>query len=61
MTIDDFLSLDRKTDLLSFVADAYDSFHLTGDLGILEESDDYATGVRVKRRAFGQDGIRTVS
>jgi hypothetical protein len=41
MTINDFLELDRKTDLLSFVADAYESFHLTGDLGILEEVDDY--------------------
>jgi len=41
MTIEDFLKLDRKTDLLPFVADAYEPFHLTGDLGILEEVDDY--------------------
>ena len=45
MTIDDFLKLDRKTDLLPFVADAYEPFHLTGDLGILEEVDDYVRGV----------------
>ena len=41
MTIDDFLKLDRKTDLLQFIADAYEPFHLTGDLGILEEVDNY--------------------
>jgi hypothetical protein len=44
MTIDDFLKLDRRTDLLPFVADAYEPFHLTGDLGILEEVDDYVRG-----------------
>jgi len=41
MSIGDFLQLDRKTDFLQFVADAYEPFHLTGDLGILEEIDDY--------------------
>jgi hypothetical protein len=41
MTVDDFVKLDRRTDLLSFVADAYEPFHLTGDPGILEEVDDY--------------------
>ena len=41
LSIGDFLKLDRKTDLLLFVADAYEPFHLTGDLGILEEVDDY--------------------
>jgi hypothetical protein len=44
MTIDDFLKLDRQTDLLPFVADAYERFHLTGDPGILEEVDDYVRG-----------------
>jgi hypothetical protein len=48
MTIDEFLKLDSQTDLLLFVADAYESFHLTGDLGILEEVDDYVRG------AFGK-------
>jgi hypothetical protein len=46
MTIDDFLKLDRQIDLLSFVADAYEPFHLTGDPGILEEVDDYVRGAR---------------
>jgi hypothetical protein len=44
MSIGDFLQLDRKTDLLSFVAAAYEPFHLTGDPGILEEVDDYVRG-----------------
>jgi hypothetical protein len=44
MTIDEFLKLDRQTDLLPFVAAAYEPFHLTGDLGILEEVDDYVRG-----------------
>ena len=41
LSISDFLKIDRMTDLLLFVADAYEPFHLTGDLGILEEVDDY--------------------
>jgi hypothetical protein len=37
LSVAEFLKLDRETDLLSFVADAYEPFHLTGDPGILEE------------------------
>jgi hypothetical protein len=44
MSISDFIKLDRKTDLLPFLADAYEPFHLTGDPGILEEVDDYVRG-----------------
>jgi hypothetical protein len=44
LSISDFLQLDRKTDLLPFVADAYEPFHLTGDPGILEEVYDYVRG-----------------
>jgi len=44
MPVDEFLKLDRKIDLLSYVADAYEPFHLTGDAGILEEVDDYVRG-----------------
>ncbi|MCL1809928.1 MAG: DUF3791 domain-containing protein [Clostridiales bacterium] len=47
MTVDDFLKLDRQTDLLPFVAAAYEPFHLTGDAGILEEVDDYVRTVLV--------------
>jgi hypothetical protein len=49
MTIDDFLKLDRETDLLEFIADAYELFHLTGDPGILEEVDDYVRGALAKQ------------
>ena len=41
MSVSDFLELDRKTDFLPFVADAYEPFHLTGDPGILEEIDEF--------------------
>ena len=41
MTIADFLKLDRQINFLLFVADAYEPLHLTGDLGILDEVDDY--------------------
>jgi len=41
MSVDDFIKLDRRTDFLGFVADAYEPFHLTGDLGILEEVDNF--------------------
>ena len=45
MSVVEFLKLDRKIDFLSYVADAYEPFHLTGDAGILEEVDDYVRGV----------------
>ena len=41
MSIGDFVEFDQKTNLLQFIADAYETFHLTGDLGILEEVDEY--------------------
>jgi hypothetical protein len=44
MSIYNFLKLDRQTDLLPFVADKYELFHLTGDHDILEEVDDYVRG-----------------
>ena len=44
MSVDEFLELDRKTDFLLFVADAYEPFHLIGDPGILEEVDEYVRG-----------------
>jgi hypothetical protein len=45
MTIDEFNLLDKKTDLLSFVASSYEPFHLTGDAGIMDEVDEYITAV----------------
>ena len=47
MTIDDFLKLDRQTNILLFIAEAYEPFHLTGDLGILDEVDDYVRNALV--------------
>jgi hypothetical protein len=44
MSAGEFLKLDRKTDFLTFVANAYEPFHLTGDPGILEEVDGYVRG-----------------
>ena len=44
LSVDEFLKLDRKTDFLPFVANAYEPFHLTGDPGILEEVDGYVRG-----------------
>jgi hypothetical protein len=41
MSLGEFIKLDRKTDILPFIADAYEPFHLTGDPGILEEVDEY--------------------
>jgi hypothetical protein len=44
MSVDEFIELDRKTDILHFIANAYEPFHLTGDPGILEEVDEYVRG-----------------
>jgi hypothetical protein len=44
MSVDEFIKIDRKTDILTFIADAYEPFHLTGDPGILEEVDEYVRG-----------------
>ena len=41
MSISDFIKLERETNLLPFVADAYEPFHLMGDQGILDEVEDY--------------------
>ena len=45
MTVSDFLELDRQTNLLLFIADAYEILHLTGDPGILDEVDSYVLAV----------------
>ncbi|MDR1320043.1 MAG: DUF3791 domain-containing protein [Gracilibacteraceae bacterium] len=39
--IREFNELDRKIDLLGFIEIGYESFHLTGEEGILDEMDDY--------------------
>jgi hypothetical protein len=39
--IKDFLDLDRKVDILGYIALCYEPFHLTGEEGILNEVDEY--------------------
>jgi hypothetical protein len=41
MSTDDFLKLDRQTDILGFIETGYEPFHLMGEEGILDEIDDY--------------------
>jgi hypothetical protein len=41
MSVGEFIKLDRKMDILPFIANAYEPFHLTGDPGIIEEVDEY--------------------
>lgn len=45
MSVDDFLILDKKTGFLQFVADAFEPFCHTGDLGILDEVNEYVETV----------------
>jgi len=41
ISIDEFIEIDQMTDFLSFVEDSFEPFQLTGDLGILDEVDEY--------------------
>ena len=45
LTPKEFLKLDKKLDILGFIQEAYEPFHLMGDKGILIEVEEY---VRVK-------------
>jgi len=38
---DEFLKLDKKIDILGFIREGYDVFHLMGDQGILDEIEEY--------------------
>ena len=40
----EFLKLDKKLDILGFIHEGYESFHLMGDKGILSEVEDYIRG-----------------
>jgi len=44
LSIEDFLKLDEKKDIIGFLRLGYESFHLTGDDGVLEELDEYVFG-----------------
>ena len=41
LTPEEFLILNRKKDIIGFLRDGYEPFHLTGDEGVLEELDSY--------------------
>ena len=41
LALDEFLDLDEKYDLLTYIAEGYEPFHLMGNEGILLEIDDY--------------------
>jgi len=40
----EFLELQKKKDIIKFLRIGYESFHLTGDEGVLEELDAYVYG-----------------
>jgi hypothetical protein len=44
----EFLNLDKKVDILGFINEGYDVFHLMGDKGILNEVDEYVNIKNVK-------------
>jgi hypothetical protein len=41
---DDFLKLNAEKDIIGFLREGYEPFHLTGDEGVLEELDEYVYG-----------------
>ena len=41
LTPEQFLVLNKEKDILGFLHDSYEPFHLTGDDGVLEELDSY--------------------
>jgi hypothetical protein len=43
---EDFTDLDQKYDILLFIENAYEPFHLTGTQGVIDEVEDY---VRIQR------------
>lgn len=41
LTPEEFLALDKKYDVLGFIGDGYEAFHLTGSEGVLDEIHEY--------------------
>jgi hypothetical protein len=41
ITPQEFVRLDDECDVLGFLRDGYEPFHLTGELGVLREVEDY--------------------
>ncbi len=46
LTPDEFLALDKKYDVLGFIGEGYEAFHLTGSEGVLSEINDYVQTLR---------------
>ncbi|MDR1663688.1 MAG: DUF3791 domain-containing protein [Clostridiales bacterium] len=42
----EFVELDNKYDILRFIETGYESFHLTGTQGVIDEVDDYIRNLR---------------
>jgi len=40
----EFIAINNEKDLIGFLRLGYESFHLTGDEGVLEELDEYVYG-----------------
>jgi hypothetical protein len=47
LTPKEFVELDRRLDILGFIHEGYEPFHLMGDKGILEEVEEY---IRIKEK-----------
>jgi hypothetical protein len=41
LNVKEFLELDKKFDILGFLKIGYEPFHLTGDMGVLNEVEEY--------------------
>jgi hypothetical protein len=49
LTPDEFLALDKKYDVLGFIGEGYEAFHLTGSEGVLSEINEYVQMSRASR------------
>ena len=46
MTVKEFLALDAEKDILGYLREGYEIFHLSGDGGIMEELDAYVSAIK---------------
>jgi len=49
---DDFIALDKKYNILNYIALGYEPFHLTGTQGVIDEIDDYISAVDGQEKTF---------
>jgi L-rhamnose mutarotase len=47
LTPQEFVELDKKHNILHFLEVGYESFHLTGTQGVIEEIEDYIRQLRI--------------